>query len=68
VVQQRCEHSKRVTGILEFDFSRPSDPNGQRYSAPVSAAVCDECGHIELNSQMPTLLCEWLRHPAADEI
>jgi len=47
-----------VKGILEFDFARLSDPNGPRYSTPVSVAVCEECGHVELCSQMPRLLCD----------
>ena len=68
MAQQRCEHSKRVTGILEFDFCRPSDPSGLRYSAPVSVAVCEECGHIQLHSKMPTFLCDWLRGADRDEI
>lgn len=68
MAQQKCDHSRRVTGILEFDFARPSDPNRSRYSARVSVGVCEECGHTELYSQMPTLLCDWLRRPYADEI
>jgi len=68
VAQQKCEHSRRVKGILEFDFARLSDPNGPRYSTPVSVAVCEECGHVELYSQMPRLLCDWLRRPDTDEI
>lgn len=68
MAQQKCEHSRRVKGILEFDFARLSDPNGPRYSTPVSVAVCEECGHVELYSQMPRLLCDWLRRSDTDEI
>ena len=60
VASQTCKHSKRVTGILEFDFARSAAPNGPRYSTPVSVAVCADCGHIELYSKLPRFLCEWL--------
>jgi len=68
VAQQKCEHSRGVEGILEFDFARLSDANGPRYSTPVSVAVCEECGHIEFYSQMPRSLCEWLRRCETKEI
>ena len=64
----RRSYARHAHRILEFDFARLSDPNGPRYSTPVSLAVCEECGHIELYSQMPRLLCDWLRRPDTDEI
>jgi hypothetical protein len=57
----KCQHSRRVTGTLEFDFARSSAPNGPRYSAPVAVGVCEHCGQIELYSKIPVQLCEWLK-------
>jgi hypothetical protein len=61
MASRKCQHLRRATGTLEFDFARSSASKGPRYSAPVSVAVCEDCGHIELHGKLPVQLCEWLK-------
>jgi hypothetical protein len=57
----KCQHPRRVTGTLEFDFARSSISKGPWYSAPLLVGVCEDCGHIELYAKLPAQLCEWLK-------
>lgn len=58
---QECQHPRRVTGMLEFDFARPVAPDGPRYSVPLSVSVCETCGHIEFYGMFHPQLCAWLK-------
>jgi len=64
MASRKCQHAKRVTGTLEFDFARSSASKGPWYSAPVAVDVCEDCGHIELHAKLPVQLCEWLKASA----
>jgi len=61
MASRKCQHERRVTGTLEFDFARSSASKGPWYSAPVSVGVCEDCGHIELYGKLHVQLCEWLQ-------
>jgi hypothetical protein len=61
MASDKCQHPRRVTGTLEFDFARSSAPKGPWYSAPVSVGVCEHCGHIEFYGKLHVQLCEWLQ-------
>jgi hypothetical protein len=59
-----CAHPRKVTGTLQFDFARPTAPNGPRYSAPLSVSVCEDCGRMEFHDNSQTQLCAWLKGAA----
>jgi hypothetical protein len=56
-----CQHPNRVRGVVELDFVRQEDSDDSIYTAPISVAICEDCGHIELYAMFHQLLCDWLR-------
>ena len=55
-----CQHSQTVRGEITVDFRRPGQERSS-YATPVSALVCEECGHVELKAEMHHFLADWLR-------
>jgi len=43
-----CQHPNRVRGVVELDFVRQEESDDAIYTAPISVAICEDCGHIEL--------------------
>jgi hypothetical protein len=57
----KCEHSNRVRGAVELDFSRLGTADHSIYSVEISVSVCEECGHVELHAKSHRALCDWLK-------
>lgn len=58
---ETCQHSHRVSGLVEIDFSHQHVPDGPVYSGAVSIGICEECGQIELYGMFHSELCDWLK-------
>jgi len=56
-----CQHSTRVKGSVELEFTRPDAADGPVYSGAVSMGVCEKCGHVELYALFQAELCAWLK-------
>ncbi len=61
MVPEKCQHPKRVRGVVELDFSRPDAPDHLVYSRAGTVAGCEDCGHAELYAKFHHELCDWLR-------